>query len=69
MPLKGFFIASNKTWVNIRLMAFNLPQYDKDSLVWLFLHWFQWNYHDLWLTKLSVTIPKLPGLSSIQKHA
>lgn len=59
MPLKGFLIASNKSWVNTRLTPLNLPQSDKNSLVWLCLHWFQWNYHDLWPTKLSVTIHHL----------
>lgn len=67
MPLKGFLIASNKSWVNTRLMPLNLPQSDKNSLVWLFLHWFQWNYHDLRPTKLCVMIPKRPSLPSLFK--
>lgn len=67
MPLKGFLIASNKSWVNTRLMPLNLPQSDKNSLVWLF-RWCQWNYHDFWPTKLSVMIPKLPHLSPLFKN-
>jgi len=67
MPVKGFVIASNKSWVNTRLMPSNLPQSDKNSLVCLFLHWFQWNYHDLWPRKLSVIISKLLDLLSLFK--